>query len=89
MNQNKRQFELRTCIIVSAPEWFEREDFQNWRNEPSVATWYKGETEGEFLDTFIHFDGLEECWEDSLPKTSERENKPSLFRAGMKSGGWF
>lgn len=74
MNQYQRQFELHTCIIVSAPDWFEREDFQNWRNsEATVATWYKGETEGDFLDTFINFEELEDCWEDSFPADIKRE----------------
>lgn len=67
-------YEIRTCIMVSAPSWFMREDFQNWRNNDpiSVATWNKGKAIGDFLDVFLNYEtnkyGCDSDWGETLPE---------------------
>lgn len=50
---------LAECVIITAPEWFEREDFRAWLDGPQrPATWHKeGEEAYEYADVFVTFDG--------------------------------
>lgn len=53
------QVELAECVIITAPEWFEREDFRAWLKGPQrPATWHRdANTTYEYADVFITFDG--------------------------------
>jgi hypothetical protein len=54
--------EVGECIIISAPNWFEREDFLDWRQgrAPSQwcqpACWNSTLRKGEYSDVFMTFD---------------------------------
>lgn len=47
---------LGDALVITAPEWFERADFQEYRKNPEVATW-QNEDLG-YQDTFtVYVDG--------------------------------
>lgn len=56
------------CVIISCPEWFEREDFLAWRRKENGPAVWKRETDNtEYGDVFITFEGPfwdddEDCW---------------------------
>ncbi len=57
------KMEIATCVIVNAPEWFQRDDFQAWRRgcvaeqAGGPATWHpEQEGPGDYQDVFITFD---------------------------------
>lgn len=47
------RFEKASSLVIVAPEWFLREDFQAWRSHPAVASWQGGDSEEQ--DTFTLF----------------------------------
>ena len=55
-------FETVQCLIVVAPEWFEREDFLDWRQGKTLdqgsapACWNPAARQGEYNDVFMVFD---------------------------------
>lgn len=58
---------------VDVPEYFKREDFLRWLNDPTTATWHKkGGRATQMSDAFVTYDngegsdacGMpEDCWE--------------------------
>jgi hypothetical protein len=50
------------ALVINAPEWFSRSDFQAWLNNPAnnLATWHQqGQLPNEQSDTFITYDNGE------------------------------
>lgn len=43
-------------LEISAPEWFQRDDFCKWIKSKSTASWYNGHCIGECCDVFTIFD---------------------------------
>jgi len=43
-------------LVISAPEWFERDDFCEWIKSRQTATWYEGGSLDEVCDAFTVFD---------------------------------
>jgi hypothetical protein len=60
------------CLILTKPEWFEREDFLDWRQGKadgqwcSPACWLPAQRRGEYTDVFLSFDRR---WLDVAPCT--------------------
>lgn len=48
------------CLVIRAPEWFARADFQEWRRSSGVAAWHEREVEGQ--DLFIVYADAELDW---------------------------
>jgi hypothetical protein len=55
--------QLGQCLIILAPDWFHRGDFQKWRSGSGVATWHDRSPEGQ--DVFIVFADRELDWHTS------------------------
>ena len=70
--------ELASCLIINAPEWYERPEFLRLLNRPTgerqTATWHNGGQPDEFSDIFLVYDngegsdifqeeGLEDIWD--------------------------
>jgi hypothetical protein len=69
------------CLVLIVPEWFQREDFLDWRQGKTEsqwcgpACWFPNERTGDYLDVFLTFDrgwpprqpepGCEHLWEAS------------------------
>lgn len=100
--ENGIEVEVSECVVISAPGWFEREDFLKWlRTGGQPATWDAGGESTEYSDCFITFDGgsnpgdLGENYEGSnfngggeaaMPEDIEAAIKAALFRAGARCG---
>lgn len=55
-------------LVISAPEWFQRDDFCQWLHAESTASWIRnGETANEFSDAFTIFDHGSGPDEDDIP----------------------
>ena len=48
--------QLGQCLIILAPDWFHRGDFQKWRSGSGVATWHDRSPEGQ--DVFVHYTSI-------------------------------
>jgi hypothetical protein len=72
--------ELAECLVLTVPDWFEREDFLDWRQGRAEgqwtgpACWLPHERTGDYADVFVTFDlsfpprtepGTENFWEGS------------------------
>jgi hypothetical protein len=68
------------CLVLTAPEWFQREDFLDWRQGRAEgqwcapASWFPQDRLGDYVDVFMTFDrgwpiecepGCEHLWECS------------------------
>lgn len=74
-----------SCLRIRCPEWFQRDDFQDWRQgkgkSSCPATWAPSTRDGEYIDVFMTF----ECgpvfrageWEGSDANTLP----PDIYRA--------
>ena len=57
------------CIIINAPHWFERADFQRWLSGPDrPATWHKPGEPTENSDVFITYDHGEGSDFETMPE---------------------
>lgn len=68
------QTSLESCLAINAPEWYLRQDFQDFlegRRPGQLgppATWHRpGTAPDEFSDVFVTFDGGEGSDADALP----------------------
>jgi len=74
------------ALRIDAPDWYAREDFRTWLNQPHTATWHhKGGQVGDFSDVFTTYDNGEgpdanadgvipdDIWE-FICKTCEKQN---------------
>ncbi len=72
--------ELADCLVLTAPAWFAREDFRDWRQGraegqwTAPACWLPQDRSGDYTDVFLTFDcswppqsgpGTEFYWEGS------------------------
>jgi len=54
--------DLAECLVLTAPAWFAREDFRDWRQGRAEgqwcgpACWLPQDRAGEFTDVFLTFD---------------------------------
>lgn len=51
---------IEQCLVVLAPNWFARADFQRWRRRSGVATWKEPAVDGQ--DVFIVYADHEMDW---------------------------
>ena len=84
-----------SAVTINCPEWFVREDFQNWLNQPMTsrngglrATWHEiANKPSEYSDTFImhdHFDGSD--YDEFFPEDIQTEIRTRCERIGFEQG---
>jgi hypothetical protein len=84
--------ETTNCLRINAPQWYQRQDFLDWLNQPSTATWHrKGEPPSEYSDVFVTIDGEEGSdangvSPDSIPEDIWREIVEAARRLGIDYG---
>jgi hypothetical protein len=71
-------FRTLPCVVIHAPHWFRRADFQEYRKDPMVATWHGDEG---YEDVFLYFPGpefMEEGEGSVLPRDIALEIKHAV-----------
>jgi hypothetical protein len=71
------------CLVLRAPEWFTREDFQKWRRHKDVAKW---DWVGEGQDVFLVYDGGDLSDDGFLPDDIARTIHAEAEKAGVEYG---
>jgi hypothetical protein len=65
--EQKLTLELAPCVMLSAPDWFKRDDFQDWRQGKAdgqwcaPACWLPHDRGTETTDVFMTFDRSGMC----------------------------
>lgn len=71
------------CLVVRAPEWFKRDDFQKWRSHKDVAKW---DWVGEGQDTFLVYDDGDLSDDGFLPEDIAAVIHSEAERTGVRYG---